>query len=131
MREAGGRGGTAHGRSEGNRHNFIGREEDKKMFPPPQEETVPWEAWVSWEMQGSWDTWASPEGGGLPMMVVVSWDMQGSVMGDAGLIGDLGLTWRCWSPHDGISLMGHAGLSHGGCRAHGKLGPHLKVLVSP
>jgi hypothetical protein len=54
---------------------------------------------VSWEMQSSLETWASPEGAGLPMMVVVSWEMQGSVMGDAGLIG--------------------------------KLGPHLKVLVSP
>ncbi len=79
-------------------------------------------------MQGSWETGASPEGGGLPMMVlvslgkqfaglshrecrgrgnfgltegaglpmmvVVSWEMQGSVIGHAGLIGNLGLT-RC------------------------------------
>jgi hypothetical protein len=46
---------------------------------------------VSWDMQGSWETWASPEGAGLPMMVVVSWEMQSSVMGDAGLIGNFGL----------------------------------------
>jgi hypothetical protein len=38
------------------------------------------------------ETWASPEGAGLPMMVIVSWEMQGSVMGDAGLMGNLGLT---------------------------------------
>jgi hypothetical protein len=63
------------------------------MFPPPQEETVPWEAWVSWEMQGSWETWVSPEG-------------------------------AAWSPHDGISLMGDTGLSHGGCKAHWELRTH-------
>ncbi len=90
------------------------------------------------------------------MMVVVSWEMQSSVMGDAGLMGNLGLTWKCWSPHDGASLMGNAGLMgnlgltwrcwsphdgnslmgdaglcHGKCRTHWKLVPHLKMLVSP
>jgi hypothetical protein len=92
---------------------------------------LPMKVLVSWEMQGSfmgmqgsWETWASPEGGGLPMMVLVSWEMQGSVMGDAGPIGNVGLTRRCWSPHDGISLMGDAGLIIWRCRAHLKVGPH-------
>ncbi len=74
------------------------------MVPVSWEMQASWETWaspegaslpmmvlVSSEMQGSLETWASPEGGGLPMMVVVSWDMQGSVMGDAGLMGNLGL----------------------------------------
>jgi hypothetical protein len=54
---------------------------------------VTWEMQGSiMEMQGSWETWASPEGTGLPMMVVVSLEKQGSVMGNAGLIENLGLT---------------------------------------
>jgi hypothetical protein len=63
-----------------------------ETWASPEGAGLPMVVLVSWKMQGSWETWASPGGAGLPMMVVVSWEMQGSVMGDAGLIGNLGIS---------------------------------------